>query len=312
MIISVLLIISVIFSIFISLLIWQCPRKNNSIKLKNALVIGGTSGLGKEFVRYLYSTGNKVTITSRNIETARQTAVEIHEQIRSVSEPIDIACLSIDISQEHPYEENETDYDYIFCVPGFSVSKYFKDQTFNDFKDQIDLNYLAIIKALMHYRVHNKKPFTFITIGSTASLFYFPGYSSYSPTKSALFAFVNSVKMELERENISIRIYLCPAMDTRGLSAENKTKPEFTKSIEYTNTIQNPEYSARYFLDNIGTRTAITSDWFTYFNVIKANCEEIGDYLLFPIAVVVVAVSKWYVTLLFAYSCIRKKCDLRK
>lgn len=265
------------------------------LKDKKILVIGGTSGLGREFAKQLYLQGNTVTITSRDIKAARQTASQIEDMGIKRSK---IQCLEMDILDEKlPVQ---TEYDYIFCVPGFSISKYFKDQDISDFRAQMDLNYLATVNSLYKFKNQNKIPFIYIVISSTAALFYFPGYSSYSPTKSALLVFAKSVYPELHKEGIDLRVYLCPAMQTRGLDEENKLKPEFTKEIEFSNTIMSPEGAARYYLANIHKRRIIAVDWFTYFVMIKENCEDLVDYLFFPVAVVVVFISKMYVEYKFA------------
>ena len=261
----------------------------SSLRGKRVLVVGGTSGIGREFARQLYQQGCAVTLTSRDADTARSVASQIEDNNVQTK----IECIAMDILEDGP--QTETQYDYIFCVPGFSVSRYFKDQNIKDFRAQMDLNYLAVVNTLYGFRECNKRPFTFVVIGSTAALFYFPGYSSYSPTKSALLAFAKSVHPELRREGIDLRVYLCPAMQTRGLEEENRLKPEFTKEIEFSNSVLSPEDAARHYLANMHGRRIMAMDWFTYFVMVREDCENAIDYLLFPVAVIVVFVSKLYV-----------------
>lgn len=266
--------------------------RRKPIRFNNTLVIGGTSGLGRAFASLLHMKGHRVTITSRSHASAVEAAKDLEAEYPG---PHGISALAVDITQDKPFEEATTDFDTIFCVPGFCVAKYFRDQTSDEISNQIDLNFTSVIKSLLHFRQYNKKPFTFVMIGSTAALFQFPGYASYAPSKSALLSFTCATYLELARENIDLRLYLCAAMATQGLAKEDEAKPEYTKEIEYSNTVQKPLIAAECFFQNAGARKIITSDWFTYLCLIKMNCEEAVDYLLFPLAVVVVFAAKLFV-----------------
>lgn len=218
-----------------------------------------------------------------------------------------INAIQLDILEDIPLVN--TEYDIIFCIPGYCISKYFRDQELNDFKNQMNLNYNAVVNTLMHFRKNNNKPFTFVSICSTAGIFYIPGYSSYAPTKSALYTFYCCVYPEMQKENIDMRLFIPGTINTKALKRENKTKPEFTKNIEYTNTISTPKPCAKYIIDNLYSRRFITIDWFTYFVLIRDECQEIQDYIYFPISLIVVFISRCYVKMKFRFGDIKyKKC----
>lgn len=271
-----------------------------SIRNKRVLVIGGTSGLGFALAKQLYSQGNAVTITSRTLESAMEAAGKM-ERAGSLQP---IACLALDISLEAPFDETATDFDYIFCMPGFSAPGYLKDQSVTDFQRQMDLNYIAVVRTLRHYRRRNKHPFTFVAASSTAAFFFFPGYGSYAPTKAALIAFAACVRPELRKERIDLKIFVCAAMDTRGLAAEDTAKPAFTRDVEYSNSVMSAEQAAERCLKGMRARWLIATDWFTHFAVIKEECELWLDYALFPLAVLVIFIAKNVVS--------RKFCKLKR
>lgn len=177
-------------------------------------------------------------------------------------------------------------------MPGFAIPKFFKDQNLNDFKNQMDVNYFGIIKCLKMCMSINHDSFTFIVAGSIAGLFHFPGYSSYAPTKNALYTFVKCAGPELEIKNVNLKMILCPTMKTEGLSKENKIKAKFTKEIEDSKTYYSPKKLVKEIIGNINDRRIITTDWFGYFVVIRNDCEYIKDYLFLGVAILVIEISK--------------------
>lgn len=252
---------------------------------KKILVIGGSSGLGLSIVKYLCRLGNKVTVTSRSSKTLETLKKSI------VDSPISTMVYDSLNAGTHPEEQ----FDYIFYLPGIACPGYVKNQDATIFDTQINLNFLGMIRSLYRFKPSSKQNLTFVMACSTAALFPIPGYASYSPSKAAMHSFFETADSELLDEGITLKILYCCSMQTPGLLKENETKPDFTKKIEYSNIVADPDRIARYFIDNIEERNALTYDWFTYFCVVRNRCECAVDYLLFPIAVLIVFVSRIYV-----------------
>lgn len=275
-----------ILSLTAGLIFYTVLRRYRTCEIKNkdVLIIGGSSGLGLALAKILRKGGNTITITSRSIERLRLLRKKWGFEIKVM-----------DVGGLGETSERETTYDYIFCCAGVSYPSYFTDQPLEMFERTINTNYLGTVSALKHYSVVNKKPFRFIMIGSTLSLFTFPGFSSYSPSKSALLSFFYTVYDEMKKLGIILHFYNTASIKTPEYKRENETKPSYTKSIDDMASPSSAEERASLLLTNMMRRRVVTSDIFTYLFQIKMDCECIIDYILFPIAVVVVFISKTYV-----------------
>lgn len=260
-------------------------RSSSYVKYKNVLVIGGSSGIGLEIARILYKAGGKITITSRS-------KPKLDEILKSFpfSNMASITGFILD-SKSIP-SLVEQNYDAIFYCAGFSIPGYFSDQNLEIFQQHIDVNYIGMLRSLYFYKKYNKNLFDFIVFSSTLALFPIPGFASYSPSKICLKSFFETEKDKLESENIHFKIVYCCSMSTPGFEHEETMKPDLTKKIEHSNVVAHPASVADYVLRTINSRDAIAYDWFTYFAMIRNNCEILVDYLLFPLAVVVMAVAK--------------------
>ncbi|KAH9410633.1 dehydrogenase [Ordospora pajunii] len=254
--------------------------RRHSIKDKHVLIVGGSSGLGLAFAKILKKAGNTVTITSRSIE--KLAALEKEWGFRT--KMMDVGCIGTCL--------DSTAYEYIFCCAGIAHPSYFIDQPFDRFQESISTNYLGTVAVLSHYARVNKRPFAFIMVSSTLSLFTFPGFGSYSPSKAALVSLFYTVRDEMEKLGIYLYIYNTASILTPGYIRENATKPSYTRSIEEMSVPCSAEQRAMTFLNAMHTRRAVPSDTFTYLCQIRHDCECMIDYLLFPVAVVVVCASK--------------------
>ncbi|ADM12595.1 putative short chain dehydrogenase [Encephalitozoon intestinalis ATCC 50506] len=254
----------------------------HEIKNKKILVIGGSSGLGLAFARVLKKEGNNVTITSRSMERL----VPLGKKWGFETKVLDINVVG---------GQESTDFDYIFCCPGVSYPAYFVDQPLETFQDTMSTNYLGTVAMLKHYAEVNKKPFKFVMIGSTLVLLTFPGFSSYSPTKTALLSLFCTVRDEMERQGVELYLYNTASILTPGFERENKTKPSYTKAIEEMVPPSSAEERAVAFLIGMKKRRMVASDVFTYLCQIRFECECLIDYILFPVSVAVVFIVRAYV-----------------
>lgn len=280
-----------------SLILILMISKANGKKLKNkkTLIIGGSSGLGLAMARKLYSYGNEVTITSRSKDKAQELVKAFPQSSISKIEGIALDSTTLDGKSTNI---TASSYDFIFYCAGVAYPGYFKNQTVDQFIKHMDLNFIGMIRSLYHYRRTNKKPFVFVYVASTAGLFRFPGYSSYSPSKTALTSFYKAARLELLMEGIELKVLYPAALDTPGFQKVEQTMPNFTKDVELTVEMTSPEKFAEYALGKLLYRDSISLDWFTYFLLIRDECEKPLDYLLFPVSVIVACVSriyaKWY------------------
>ncbi|ORD99723.1 TSC10 [Hepatospora eriocheir] len=221
------------------------------IKGRKVLVLGGTKGIGAELARFL-STENDVTIAARNF-----------------NKNLKYKFINVDINKPDTLNRLDDNYDYVFCCPGYCKTGYFESLTAGEFYKSINI--------------------TFVLFSSTTAYYPLCGYDSYTPSKSAL----NSLFYILDQEyhsndKIHFKLFNSGNMKSKSYEQENLTKPVFTKNVECISSCSTPEHSAKYLLKHINDRKVISYDWFSYFLAIKNECELLIDYVLFPIAILVV------------------------
>lgn len=292
-----LLILPTLITIALTMIYINSARSNLVIKNKNILIIGGSSGLGLSIAKILYNQGNKITITSRNQEKIQNIASTFPK-----SEISTVYGMAVDVTADNnlnltPDKNKMSSYDYIFYCAGISHPGYFKDQNSKNFIHQNDLNFIGMIKTLYFFKNLINKPFVFVVISSTVSFFGFPGYSSYSPSKASITSFFKAVRLELLDEKITMKVVYPCAMDTPSLHKENLVKPEFTTEIELGNKILTPDFCASFILKNLHLRNSIAMDWFTFFLMIRDECEMPLDYLIFPLSVLIVFIGRIYINI---------------
>ncbi|UYI26311.1 short chain dehydrogenase [Encephalitozoon cuniculi] len=277
---AILLVLATVVAIYF--MIGYSARHGISIRGRKILIIGGSSGLGLAFARILKEAGNDVTVTSRSMKKleALQRRWGLKTQVLDVN--------AADVPEP-------TDFDYIFCCAGVSYPSYFIDQPLEVFEETANTNYLGTVAMLKHYAAVNKKPVKFIMIGSTLALLTFPGFSSYSPSKTALLSLFYTVRDEMGKIGVELYLYNTASILTPGFERENRAKPAYTRAVEGMVSPSSAEKRATAFLNGMKERRVVTSDVFTYLCQIRLECECFIDYILFPIAVAVVFASRTYV-----------------
>jgi len=270
---------------------YAMPR--SAITDKSICIIGGTSGLGLALAKEAFALGNRITITSRSVARCKKTLNSFEDSnISSITGKVfDSVTNLTDIGK---------DFDYVFYCAGMAIPGYFKDQNPEVFERQMDLNYTGMVRTLYHLKRSRRRPLTFVMVASTLALFTLPGYSSYSPSKAALRVFTEGARYELAKDDIHLKVLYACTINTPGTKTENRVKPDFTREMEYHNTVVEPEAMARYMMRNIHWRDALAYDWVTYFAMVRSECELAFDYLVFPVSVVFVWALKLWIR--FKYS----------
>lgn len=200
----------------ICLIISNLDVKKTKYENKKILIIGGTSGLGLSLALKL-SEMNDVTVSGRRDFDTQYLPLEY---------------LKMDVTKEITFSD---EFDVIFYCTGYANVKRFDDLKIDEFRDQFEVNYFGVVKTLkclLDVAKRKKKPVDFVMIGSTLTFFSIPGYSAYSPSKSALFDLFSELKYEMRSRNIFLYFYILSSTKTPGYDKENRTKPFITKKIE--------------------------------------------------------------------------------
>lgn len=177
----------------------------NKLQGKNALITGGSKGIGYGVAEALLKEGMNVAITSRNAEAADQAAAKLTKTgggkaIGLVSDVRDLA------SQEKSVEETLAAFgrlDVLIANAGVGHFASIEDLTPEQWRQTIDTNLTGVfystkaavpaLKASQGY---------LITIASLAGTNFFAGGSAYNASKFGLVGFTQAVMLDLRQYGI--------------------------------------------------------------------------------------------------------------
>jgi glycerol-3-phosphate cytidylyltransferase len=170
--------------------------------MKNALVVGGSNGLGSAIVRELQSQGcGKIYILDR---------------IQPKLSGANIAYFPIDFSKDDLHILNQFD-DIDTLIITVGIGRIASFDTFPDIEIQktFQINTLSIIRIIRYFyrKLRSNSVFYCAVVSSIAGVVSSPLFSLYSATKAAVFRFLESINIELEKENTKNRILnVCPGV----------------------------------------------------------------------------------------------------
>jgi len=234
-------------------LIAQQPFKG-----KFAIIPGGSKGMGKATAKLFVQLGGSICIIARGIDALNKTQDECIKLKSEESQFIEIiSCDTTDIDKLKPLMTEVINKhkvpDYLFNFVGYAYVQYIEKLTFEDFKRNMDINYygqLVPTLIILPYFLEGKQghiTFTSSIMGFMAIM----GYTTYCPSKYALFGLAEILRHELLPYNIKISVLFPSDTDTPGFAEENKLKPEECKIISESGTVMTAEELAEVFIDGV-------------------------------------------------------------
>ena len=191
----------------------------------NALVVGGSSGVGLSIVLLLVDRSDVelVYVLDKNPVPKEYQSKKIHYVQMDLSNPVN-----------HLVLDKMSDIEAIYITAGFGHLKYFQELSYEYIQNSFAVNTLAPIEIIRHYycRLLNDKPFYCAIIVSIAGRLSSPMFSVYSATKAALSKFIEAVNVELEVQGSKNRILEVSPGSLKGTSfSGGKTDPNQTTQI---------------------------------------------------------------------------------
>ncbi|QWX85465.1 SDR family oxidoreductase [Cellulophaga sp. HaHaR_3_176] len=202
-------------------------------------ITGASSGIG-EALTYAYNDKKyKVIISARREEALEKVKIKC-------THPENVYVLPLDITlfDEMPEKTTEaiTAFDRIDILinnAGVSQRSLITETDFNVYKKLMDVNYLgtvALTKALLPYFITQKNGH-FATVSSLMGKFSSPYRSGYCGVKHALHGFFDALRMEHEKDRISVTL-ICPGFiqtdvaknALTGNGSKQNTEDEATKN----------------------------------------------------------------------------------
>ncbi|MDZ7794985.1 MAG: SDR family oxidoreductase [Spirochaetia bacterium] len=221
----------------------------------NALITGGSSGIGLATAQKLVESGVNVMLVARDYERLGAAKRRLEER---AAEGAEVLVVAVDVSDRKMLENvlaplimNGIPPDLVVNCAGMAYPNYFEqiDSEIFDKTVQINLtgtwNILKCVVPTMGPGGH------IVNVSSVAGLVGTFGYTAYSASKFAVIGLSEALRNELSQKGIGVSV-LCPAdTDTPQLEFENRTKPPETRAISGNAGVMKPEQVAEALLAGV-------------------------------------------------------------
>jgi len=208
---------------------------------KNALITGGSSGIGFALAEQLVEAGANVWILARRDELLDK-SVKLLEEKKVADDQI-IGKIKADVSNyaelkkavEKVFSDKNSP-DLLINSAGVVHPGEFLKMGPEDYDLDISIDYLGTVyttKLIAPFMV-KKQSGHIVNISSLAGLVSIYGYSAYSPAKYAVNSFSSVLRTELSPYNIKISVAYPGDTDTPQLEYDNAHKPAITKELSET------------------------------------------------------------------------------
>ena len=176
---------------------------------RNAIVTGGTRGIGKAIVYDLAKNGYNIGLNFlKNENEAKRIKDELEENFK-----IDILLLKGDISKKSDVEnmvnifiEKFKNVHLLVNNAGITKDNLITRMRFEDFLDVINVNLIGaflMIKETLPYMIKNKDG-SIINISSIVGIYGNSGQANYSASKGGLISLTKSIAKEVASRNIRV------------------------------------------------------------------------------------------------------------
>lgn len=207
-------------------------------KNKNALITGGSSGIGLCLAHNLVRMGASVCLLARNqekIDKAIQilSNQKIHKNQTLTSISADVADTESLIEIISYYLKTNPIPDFLFNAAGVAKPGYVEELQLDVYKWTMDIDYhgtVTMTKILLPHFLKrgNGHIVTFSSLAGVLGVF---GYTAYSGAKFAVRGFTDVLRAEMKPKGIKVSIVYPPDTDTPQLAWENQFKPYETRII---------------------------------------------------------------------------------
>jgi glycerol-3-phosphate cytidylyltransferase len=213
--------------------------------MKNALLVGGSNGLGHAIACRLIKKGyENIYILDRNEpQTCAKEFIYHH----------------IDLSQDSLNILTEFDnIDTLIITAGIGRLASFDSFSEREIEKTFKINTISAIKVIHHFykKIKNDRSFYSVVLSSISGLVSSPLFSLYASTKAAIVRFIESINIELEKAESPNRILnVCPGVlkntsfygDKSDFSSLSSLADEILENMENRQTLFIPQYSEIYY-----------------------------------------------------------------
>ena len=202
---------------------------------RNAVVTGGSGGIGKACGGLLADHGYAVTLTARREAPLREAAEDIGARwvVADASEPAGFAAALADLSHV----------DLLVHAAGVLGGTYARKQTFEQWRTMMSANldscFVVTQAALPLMRPGSR----FVFISSSAAHEPMPGRTAYSASKAGMNAFARALALEVDRDGINVNLVTPGPVETEMLQdvpfeMHAVTADDVAQAVLWLDTIQ--------------------------------------------------------------------------
>jgi NAD(P)-dependent dehydrogenase (short-subunit alcohol dehydrogenase family) len=176
---------------------------------RNAVITGGSGGIGKACGRTLVERGYDVVLTARREGPLREAAEDIGARwvVGDASDPTGFAAALADLSRV----------DLLVHAAGVLGGTYARKQTFEEWRTTMSAN-LDSCFVVTHASLPLMRPGSrFVFVSSSAAHEPMPARTAYSASKAGMNAFARALALEVDRDGINVNIVTPGPVETEML-----------------------------------------------------------------------------------------------
>jgi 3-dehydrosphinganine reductase len=210
---------------------------------KNALITGGSSGIGLSMARLLANEGANLWLLGRDAQKLENACAEVMADRRSSSQQV--FTIQADVAQKESVDQGLAAMleqigapDLLVNSAGITHPGEFEQMDIHFHRDNMEINYFGSLYTTMAVvpGMIKRKTGHIVNISSLVGMHGLYGYSAYAPSKFALRGLSDVLRYELKPYGIDISIVFPSDTITPQLEYENKHKPAILKALSESNT----------------------------------------------------------------------------
>ncbi|MGW0083969.1 SDR family oxidoreductase [Streptomyces sp. NPDC003393] len=186
---------------------------------RTVLVVGGTSGIGRELARRFAAAGSTVVVGGRNPEALSELAGEGFGTVGvDVTDSASVASLRDRVLARHP------ELDTVVTMSGVMLLEDLRDPAhYEAAATTIDTNLLGTVRVIDAFTPHlvRRGAGTFVTVTSGIAFLPFPPMPSYAASKAAVHAYSEALRAQLDGTGVDVVELVPPAVATAGQEKVN-------------------------------------------------------------------------------------------
>ncbi|AKG73062.1 3-ketoacyl-ACP reductase [Salinicoccus halodurans] len=198
------------------------------IKGKNAVITGGTRGIGLATAHALAAEGVNVAVIGRNRDTLSDAVDELNRHdVQVIGANGDVSSREEVDSMIASISESFSSFDILINNAGIMGHTPFLDSSEEEFRKMMDVNVFGpyyMMQAVLPQMTAQQKG-DVINISSMSGLKGTPGSSLYSATKFAVIGMTEGIMQEMRKHNIRVS-YLTPSAVLTDLIGEARLEED--------------------------------------------------------------------------------------